>query len=749
MLIQPLLSPQYRVFIDNDGVHLINENKKIHLQQDIYKLIVPLINGRRTTDEIVDALENIIPAAQVFYAIMLMKTEGYLLETNGTRPEVTAYWTDQNLDYLQVREQIKNIKLNIYNFSELKHETLKFKLKNYGFILEETSNFDIVLVDDYLQEQLEEFNLRALKLKRPWILAKPTGSTIWIGPVFRPNDTACWECLAHRLRINFSESYYFQNSGDTSNQSISSPIGLPSTIEMALNMLATETIKANVHTSDYTLDNNILTFNLNTYNSQLHRLTKRPQCLRCGNKQNDPPSPINLKSNTKHFTLENGHRNSMPQETLQKYEHLVSPITGIIQSLESSSSNAFMHVYTAGQNLAMQQIEYRNNIELTHTQNLKQRHLRSFSGGKGINDIQAKVSALCEAAERYSGVYRGDEYKIITTFKELGHKAIHPNSCMNFSDYQYKNRSLLNKGQKWSHIIPHPFDEHEKISWTPLWSLTEKTFKYIPTSYCYYGYTDSQNKIYCIGNSNGSAAGNTVEEAIFQGFMELVERDAVAIWWYNRIKRPTVDFKSFNIEYINNLYEYYQTVNREMWILDITHDLNIPTFVAISRNFNQPTEDIIFGFGTHIDAKIALVRAVTEMNQFYVLLPYKDYKDGEFDKDILNWWNTASLENQPHFKPEISMPRKEITDYPIISSQDILKDLQYCKSQIEGQGMEMLVLDQTRPDISLPVVKVIVPGMRHFWNNFAPGRLYDVPMKMGWLQKSLKEKSLNPVMMFI
>ena len=29
--------------------------------------------------------------------------------------------------------------------------------------------------------------------------------------------------------------------------------------------------------------------------------------------------------------------------------------------------------------------------------------------------------------------------------------------------------------------------------------------------------------------------------------------------------------------------------------------------------------------------------------------------------------------------------------------------------------MEMLVLDQTRPDIGLRVAKVIVPGMRHMW----------------------------------
>jgi ribosomal protein S12 methylthiotransferase accessory factor YcaO len=63
--------------------------------------------------------------------------------------------------------------------------------------------------------------------------------------------------------------------------------------------------------------------------------------------------------------------------------------------------------------------------------------------------------------------------------------------------------------------------------------------------------------------------------------------------------------------------------------------------------------------------------------------------------------------------------------------------------------MEMLVLDQTRPDIGLPVVKVIVPGLRHFWTRFAPGRLYDVPVKMGWLERPLTEDELNPMAMML
>jgi len=61
----------------------------------------------------------------------------------------------------------------------------------------------------------------------------------------------------------------------------------------------------------------------------------------------------------------------------------------------------------------------------------------------------------------------------------------------------------------------------------------------------------------------------------------------------------------------------------------------------------------------------------------------------------------------------------------------------------------MLVLDQTRPDIGMPVVKVFVPGLRHFWPRYAPGRLYDVPAKLGWIPAPLREEELNPIAIFI
>jgi ribosomal protein S12 methylthiotransferase accessory factor len=63
--------------------------------------------------------------------------------------------------------------------------------------------------------------------------------------------------------------------------------------------------------------------------------------------------------------------------------------------------------------------------------------------------------------------------------------------------------------------------------------------------------------------------------------------------------------------------------------------------------------------------------------------------------------------------------------------------------------MELLVLDQTRPDTGIPVVRAVVPGLRHFWPRYGPGRLHDVPVALGRLAEPTPYERLNPVPLFV
>src|SRR5262249_404099 len=87
-----------------------------------------------------------------------------------------------------------------------------------------------------------------------------------------------------------------------------------------------------------------------------------------------------------------------------------------------------------------------------------------------------------------------------------------------------------------------------------------------------------------------------------------------------------------------------------------------------------------------------------------------------------------------------------LSDFKSLASNDLYEDILTCKRLAAARGIEILVLDQTRSDVGLPVVRLVAPGLRHFWPRFGPGRLYDVPMREGWLYRSLKESELNPYM---
>jgi oxazoline/thiazoline synthase len=169
----------------------------------------------------------------------------------------------------------------------------------------------------------------------------------------------------------------------------------------------------------------------------------------------------------------------------------------------------------------------------------------------------------------------------------------------------------------------------------------------------------------------------------------------------------------------------------------------------LSRRTDQPEENILLGFGAHLDPRIALLRAVTELTQMLALGGEGEQPmDVSLDSETADWLKTATLANQPYLVPDGHTSR-ESADYPRRWAGDLKEDILTCQALVEGLGLEMLVLDQTRPDIGLPVVKVFVPGLRHFWARFAPGRLYEVPVRLGWLPQPLAEEQINPICMFI
>ncbi len=731
--------------IGSEGTFLLSEKDIFFLKNPLLEKLIPLLDGKWSQEEIADQLRNEIPEPYVFYALMELEEKGFIIESKQILdPDLTLFCESLNIDPKNADKRLKATRVKTRVLDSLSDKELKNALEKACIPVADFGDIEVVVTDDYLRKELEVINQDNLESSRPWMLIKPFGTLLWIGPIFHPGKTGCWECLAQRLRNNRPAEGFIQRRRD--NASLLTPplVGLPITRQIALTMAANEILKWILQGENKRLEGVITTHDTLSLAIQNHVLVKRPQCPRCGylKPQNDRPLPIILGSRQKKFTRDGGHRFIAPEETLTRYQHHISPISGVIRSLEQLpyDCNGLSHVYTVKHHWAAMFDDLHN----------LQTNMGGRSAGKGRTAAQARASGLGEAIERYSGIFQGDEIRIKSSYQTLDDRAIHPNACMNFSQAQYDDRIKWNTqhGDRFQNV-PEPFDEVREIEWTPVWSLTRQDFRYLPTAYCYFGYPASRNPD-CWATTNGCAAGNTLEEAVLQGFLELVERDCVALWWYNRLQKPGVDLESFGDSYFRAITQYYQSIGRELWVIDLTGDLNIPTFAAISRRRDRKIEDIILGFGTHFDPSLAIQRALTEVNQVLpaVLNANPDATTryaSSAEPHVLHWWATATLENQPYLAPNRDVTPKCPDDYTIVWHEDFLEDIQYCQQLVEQKGMEMLVLDQTRLDIGLNVVKVVVPGLRHFWKRLGTGRLYDVPIQMGWLDRPLMEKDLNPI----
>ncbi|MFC8718183.1 TOMM precursor leader peptide-binding protein [Kitasatospora sp. NPDC057198] len=742
--------------VDGEAVYLVSERGVSVVDGKLAQALAPLLDGTRTAEQIGAALDGVVPADKLRAGVDKLRAGGWVTAADPAtdRPGAAFFeMAGQDGDTAMTALRAATVRVEVYG--ELDPAPFLAALAAAGVTVDRDAAFTVALTEDYLHPGLAERNRQALADGRPWLLARPVGSIVWVGPVFEPDapgagntdGSGCWECLAHRLSANRQSLSYLQHRLGQDEPISTAGAHLPATLALGTQLAALETAKwlagaRPPQPAVTTLDTVLL-------ESEKHVLVRRPQCASCGDDAMmtlRQMAPVRFESRPKAFTADGGHRSASPEDMLEKYRPQLSPVTGVVTTLvPAARTPTGLRVYVSGQNLSRQ------------SGDLKQLRtgLRSVSCGKGRTDVQARASALGEAMERFSGVFQGDEARRTATFAELGDAAIHPSRTLLYSARQYAERDRWNVKQSMFNVVPVPFREDDPIEWSPAWSLTEQRHRWLPTQAMYYGYRHS-GRFYAAGDSNGCAAGTSFEDAVLQGFLELVERDAVALWWYNRVQRPAVDLDAFGDPYVDQLREVYRGLRREIWALDLTADFGIPVVGAFSRRLdagsNGTNEDVLIAFGAHLDPHIALTRALTEMNQF--LGPVAGDEHGRVgyagaDPEQKAWWTTATVANQPYLLPDPHAPRSTPASWLPLAGPDLADDLALVQRIVEDRGMEFLVADQTRPDVGLPVARVIVPGMRHFWARFAPGRLYDVPVRLGWLDTPTPESELNPIPIFI
>ena len=684
-----------RIDVD-DKIFLVGNEEKYFLSQHIYKNVLDHLYDDLDFSKIRTTLTD-MEMAEFYYGLDLLLEKKYiepLIQEERSENLFEAVCTEINA-----------------NFPEWNLEQV---LSSIYVMRDSLNNRDIVLCEDFLNPELFEIYQSSMNRKREFAAIQVTSKGFWLGPVFRNQQAFCWGCMIKLiLRNKPVEHYFLKNEVDAEKWMLTFDVQDYNTLNVSAKL------------SEYIQDCGFHESHIQemSYDGEVtnHRVWKQPHCESCGDEnyfKKTSTKPIALDPEIKGAKESNGFRTCSPLETWEKHKYLISTATGILSYIKpfEGKNHPLRPVYVGNYFLPHGYIQFQSG------------EISANSFGKGTNPQQSRVSALCEGVERSSYRYTGDEVEKISNWNNMGRDAVHPNLLQNFSLTQLSGE---NESDDHRDRVPKQLDSLNEISWTPVWSYTQNKQKWLPTSYCYQMPNPEDNK-HCLFNPNGNATGNVLEEAILQGLLELVERDATAIWWYNKIQRPEINIESFQDEYLMNVKKHYSELGWDIWLLELTHDLNIPVVASVACE--RFSGSMIMGLGCHLDLHIAAQRAVTEMHQIFDPL---DEQEEHWNKD--DWGDNAFL-----------FPKSDIASVQYNSATNSLNSS--IKGVIDGivqklkeKQLETLILDYTRPGIKLKTVKVIVPGLRHFWKRLGDGRLYDVPVNLGWLERKHLEEELNPI----
>ena len=726
-------SPNYSVYLlPPDVVCLYSENRKFFLRGALYCAVAERIGAGESRASILGALSSQFPVARIEEAFTRLVDRGFVLPAGVAEDATSAFWASLGLRPEAAAQNLRSTAVRIELVGVNGQAEFAEALREFGVrVDDEAGDLTAVLVGDYLDDALDAINQRQLAEKRDWLLVQPAGVFPLIGPLFSPGKSACWRCLADRMKWNRQVRSFLDR---VSARCLSaSPLGANALGGSGFGLAAAEIGKAIASGFRTDLNEHIVSLDMLGSEVARHYVPARPQCPVCGVAElRDParkPLPIRLRAGGRVVVTSGGYRSMAPAETVSRYRKHVSPLTGVVSHLERLRSD---------QPLDASFVARHNFSPRPESVEALQAGLSGDSYGKGSTAEQGEASALMEAIERYCGIFQGDEIRVTRRFTDFAEgEAINPEEILHYSDAQYQESA---GGCCSGDGAPRRFDPDAELEWSPVWSLRDEQFKYVPTGLLYFFHEGGCANGYS-ADSNGCAAGNTMEEAILQGFLELVERDAYAIWWYNRLQVPQIDLDKLGDSYIRDLRAGFASMNRDVWALDVTNDIGIPVVVAVAHWKEGDEEFIEVAAGAHFDPRVAALRAMTELNQFLAIDRLKGRPapmEGEESGDPL------PLRKHPYLKPKgkSSFARSPFKKF---SSLDRREQVLACVKHMARKGFDFLVLDQTRPDVEAPVVRVIVPGLRHFYRRFGPGRLYDAPVALGFRKRPTRERDLNPL----
>jgi ribosomal protein S12 methylthiotransferase accessory factor len=380
----------------------------------------------------------------------------------------------------------------------------------------------------------------------------------------------------------------------------------------------------------------------------------------------------------------------------------------------------------------------------------------------------SRATAILEALERNCGFLpRSKRSVVYGSYEQLHTRAVNPEQFGLLTEPIAAEREADPSSPWTTYSSSLPFH------WVWGYSFQHQQPVLVPEQIAYYG-THTQHpdmKLFVPETSNGCALGGSLEDAIFHGLCEVIERDAFFLTWYGRLPVPGIDWQSTrNTDLLLAAERVTRMTGFTFRAFDCTTDIGVPAILVIAVNAEERMPRVLLGAGAHLDPEKALEAAFLEAaavipqnlnpSQAQRARGKRLVEDSSLIQTIDDHLLAGSMpEAFARFsflladRPQQTMQERFAMHYTRQPSSDLTKELTYLIGQVSRRGHDVIVVDQTASELRAAnfwCVRVLAPGLipltfgqrlrrtRHLH------RLYRIPQELGYADHILTEAELNP-----
>jgi len=323
----------------------------------------------------------------------------------------------------------------------------------------------------------------------------------------------------------------------------------------------------------------------------------------------------------------------------------------------------------------------------------------AVSQGKGLTLAAAKASGIMEAMEGYHAERITLPLKL-ASYEELRYT----HNVIDVSLLHQLTNQIYHPNLPMLWIEGHDLLQNELV-WVPYELVhLNHTLTHPPGTGCF------------VASSNGLASGNHVLEAISHGICEVVERDSAALWRLEdegAQEKMRVDLNSVDDLDCRMVLEKCTQSGVSVAVWETTTDIGIPAFIVLTAenkfNLLRPLPSNL-GFGCHPARPIALLRALTEAAQ--CRLTYISGSRDDLGRNAYEHSLSLSTLQTDLARTEIRGSMRDFRDIPSFDSDTFDEDVAWELDRLRSAGIErVIVVDLTKPELGVPVVRVVIPGL--------------------------------------